>query len=157
MQDQDWTETFPKVVVTDLVDPASWLAVSIPPGTPYPDEPSQTQPAGWRVFGGEADPSGESGCSVELRVELAYSPEGTDMSAEVAHLVAALLREAGYNAGYPNTAPRVLHRVSWWQEVWSAATGRAPKARCGTRLSLQAGDPPVRLSSPDCPDCPPRG
>lgn len=139
-------ETFPRVVVTELVDPASWQAVWIPSGTPYPDEPSQHQPAGWWVVGGEPIPDVEVGSPVALRVESAYTPEGTDMSAEVAHLVAASLREAGHS----DTAP--LHRVSWVQAVWSAVTGRAPTARCGTRLSLQV-DPPVSLSSPDCPDC----
>jgi hypothetical protein len=64
---------------TDL--PRDWRAVHIPPGTPFWDEPSETQPPGWFVFGGFSDDQ-EEGAAFVLSVEQALDRNETGMSLE---------------------------------------------------------------------------
>jgi len=71
--------------------PGDWRAVHIPPGTPFWDEPSETQPPGWFVFGGFSDDP-EEGAAFALQVEQALDRDDTGMSLErLAHAVAARL------------------------------------------------------------------
>lgn len=81
-----------RTVQPDQVDlPRDWRAVHIKPGTPYPDEPSETQPPGWFVFGGFSDDP-EEGAAFVLNVEQALDRDETGMSLErVAKAVAARL------------------------------------------------------------------
>lgn len=51
-----------------------------------------------------------------------------------------------------NTGRADLHTVSYWQGVWSAIRGRAPRALCGVSLEGRPGDVD-RADAPPCPDC----
>jgi hypothetical protein len=62
---------------TDL--PRDWRAAHIPPGTPFWDEPSETQPPGWFVFGGFTEDQ-EEGAAFVLSVEQALDRDETGMS-----------------------------------------------------------------------------
>lgn len=63
--------------------PRDWRAVEITPGTPYPDEPSETIPPGWYVTGGHpAEPSVDEGARLVLRVEQAIGPDDTVLTDE---------------------------------------------------------------------------
>lgn len=71
--------------------PCDWRAVHILPGTPYPDEPSETQPPGWYVFGGFSDDP-EEGAAFAIEITEALNRDGTGMSLEqLSNAVAARL------------------------------------------------------------------
>jgi hypothetical protein len=74
--------------------PCDWRPVHILPGTPYPDEPSETQPPGWYVFGGFSDDP-EEGAAFAIEITEALDRDDTGMSLErLAAVVAARLNGA---------------------------------------------------------------
>lgn len=79
------------IAETEQSLPHDWRAAYIPPSTPFWDEPGETQPPGWFVFGGFSDDR-EEGAAFVLGVEQALDRDDTGMSLErLAKAVAARL------------------------------------------------------------------
>lgn len=70
------------VHLDDSAVPRDWRAVDILPGTPYPDEPSETVPPGWYVMGGQ--PDDDEATPYVLRVEQSPDSDGAAAARAVA-------------------------------------------------------------------------
>ncbi len=79
--------------MSEITPNIEFKAQYVPPGTLYPDEPSEVIPAGWWVVGRSplADP--EDGNDVEVHVEWATDGDGVLLDEQVAVVIVEALTE----------------------------------------------------------------
>lgn len=64
------------------------------------------------------------------------------------------VRDAEVAEGRESTpATQHVHIAGYFESVWSAVRGRAPRALCGTSLEARPGEAELGADAPTCPDC----